>query len=64
MEKDLRIWKGLPCLCIGRIKKVKIATLSKQSIDSMQSSSKFQLNSSQIYKEQFSQSLGITKIPG
>jgi hypothetical protein len=45
--EDLRRWKDLPCSWIGRINIVKMAILQKQSTDSMQSPSKFQLNSSQ-----------------
>jgi hypothetical protein len=48
--KDLRRWKDLPCSWIGRInilkKKKKRLFCQKQSTDSMQSPSKFQLNSS------------------
>ena len=46
IEEYLRRWKELPCSWIGRINIVKIAILSKQSTNSMQFSSKFQLNSS------------------
>jgi hypothetical protein len=44
--KDLRKWKDLPCSWIGRINIVKWLSCQKQSTDSMQSPSKFQLNSS------------------
>jgi hypothetical protein len=44
--KDLRRWKDLPCSWIGRVNILKMAVLPKQSTDSMQSPSKFQLNSS------------------
>ena len=46
IKEDLRRWKDLPCLWIGRINIVKMAICQKQSTDSMQSPSKFQLNSS------------------
>jgi hypothetical protein len=42
IQEDLRRWKDLQCPWIGRINIVK-----KKSTDSMQSPSKFQLNSSQ-----------------
>ena len=58
--EDLRRWKDLPCSWIGRINTVKM-TICKQFVDSMQSPSKFQLNSSQSQKEQFSNSSGKTK---
>ena len=44
-EEDLKRWKDPPCSWIGKINVVKF--WQKQSIDSMQSPSKFQLNSSQ-----------------
>jgi hypothetical protein len=44
IKEDLRRWKDLPCSWIGRINIVKMAILQKQSTDSMQSPSKFQLN--------------------
>ena len=44
--KDLRRWKDLPCSWIDRINIVKMATFQKQSKDSMQYPSKFQINSS------------------
>ena len=47
IKEDLRRWKDLPCSWIGRINIVKMATCQSQSTDSMQSPSKFQLNSSQ-----------------
>ena len=43
IEEDLRRWKDLPCSWIGRINIVKTALQQKQSTDSMQSPSKFQL---------------------
>ena len=47
IEEDFRRWKDLPCLWIGRINIVKKRlSCLKQSTDSMQSPSKFQLNSS------------------
>jgi hypothetical protein len=46
IEEDLRRWKDLPCSWISRINTVKMDILSKQSTDSMQSPSNFQLNSS------------------
>jgi hypothetical protein len=46
IEEHLRRWKDLPCSWIGRINIVKMAFMQKQSIYSMQSPSKFQLNSS------------------
>ena len=52
IEEDTRIWKNLPCSWIGRINRVKLEILPKTIIDSMQSPSKFQHNSSQILKEQ------------
>jgi hypothetical protein len=45
--QDLRRWKDLPCSWIGRINIVKMLSCQKQSTDSVQSPSKFQLNSSQ-----------------
>jgi len=45
-KKDLRRWKELPCSWIGRINTVKMAILPKATYGSMQSPSKFQLNSS------------------
>ena len=44
--EDPRRWKDLPCSWISRIKRVKWPSYQKQSIDSMQSPSKFQLTSS------------------
>jgi hypothetical protein len=35
IKEDLRRWKDLPCSWIGRINIVKVATLQKQSTDSM-----------------------------
>jgi hypothetical protein len=62
IKEDLRRWKDLPCSWIGRINIVKNAYLAKkQSTDSMQSPSKFQLNSSMYYKGQSANSSGITK---
>jgi hypothetical protein len=46
IKENLRIWKDLPCSWIGRINIVKWLSCQKQSTDSMQSPSKFQLNSS------------------
>jgi hypothetical protein len=49
IKEDLRRWKDLPCSWIGRINIVKMAILPKAiyiESDSMQSPSKFQLNSS------------------
>jgi hypothetical protein len=46
IKEDLRRWKDLPCSWIGRINIVKMVYCQKQSTDSMQSPSKFQLNSS------------------
>ena len=46
IEEDLRRWKDLPCSWIGRINIVKWLSCQKQSTDSMQSPSRFQLNSS------------------
>jgi hypothetical protein len=54
VEEDTRRWKVLPCSWIHRIDMVKMATLPKAIYNSMQSSSKFQHNSSQILKRQFS----------
>jgi hypothetical protein len=45
-EEDLRRWKDLPSSWITRIHRVKVAILPKPSTDSMQSTSKSQLNSS------------------
>jgi hypothetical protein len=45
IKEDLRIWKDLPCSWIGRINIVKWLSC-QASTDSMQSPSKFQLNSS------------------
>jgi hypothetical protein len=45
--EDLKRWKYLPCSWIGRINiEKKWLSYQKQSTDSMQSPSKFQLNSS------------------
>jgi hypothetical protein len=44
--KDLRRYKGLPCSWIGRINTVKNGHLAENNLDSMQSPTKFQLNSS------------------
>ena len=44
IKEDLRRWKDLPCSLIGRINIVKMAIFQKQSTDSMQSPSIFQLN--------------------
>jgi hypothetical protein len=46
IEKYLRRWKDLPCPWIGRINIVKLVILLKQTTDSMQFPSKFQINSS------------------
>jgi hypothetical protein len=46
IKEDLRRWKDLLTSWIGRINIVKMAVLQKQSTVSMQSPSKFQLNSS------------------
>jgi hypothetical protein len=46
IKEDLRRWKDLPCSWIGRNNIVKMAILPKAITDSMQSPSKFQLNSS------------------
>ena len=51
IEEDTRKWKNLPCSWIGRINIVKMGFYQKQSIDSMQSSSKSQQNSSQTLRE-------------
>jgi hypothetical protein len=56
--KELRKWRDLPCSWIGIINIVKMAILPKQSIDSMQSPSKSQHNSSKTWIEQFSNSSG------
>jgi hypothetical protein len=40
-KEDLRSWKDHQCLWIGRINKFKMAILQKKSIDSVQSTSKF-----------------------
>jgi hypothetical protein len=45
IKENLRRWKDLPCSWISRINIVKMAIFPKQSIDSMQSPSTFQLNS-------------------
>jgi hypothetical protein len=42
--EDFRRWKDPPCSWMGRINIVKMAILPKTSTDSMQSTSKFQLN--------------------
>jgi hypothetical protein len=62
IKEDLRRWKVLPCSWTGRISIVKMAILPKVSTDSVQSPSKFQLNSSMNYKGKFANSSGITKI--
>jgi hypothetical protein len=61
IKEDLRRWKDLPCSWIGRINIVKMAILPKQSTDSMQSPSKFQLNSSTNWKGQSANSSEITQ---
>jgi hypothetical protein len=48
--EDLKKWRDLPCSWIGRLNIVKMAILSK-AIDSMQSPSKSQHNSSKTWKE-------------
>ena len=45
-EKDLRKWKNLPCLWVGRINAVKWQSCQTQYTDSMQSPSKSKLSSS------------------
>ena len=50
IEEETRKFKDLPCSWIGRISIIK--NNQKQSVDSMQSPSKFQQNSSQTLKEQ------------
>ena len=53
IEEDTRKWKDLPCSWIGRINTVKKwQSYQKQSINSMQSPSKFQHNYSKTLKEQ------------
>jgi hypothetical protein len=47
-KEDRRGWKDLPCSWIGRINIVKWLSCRKQSTDSMQSPSKFQLKSSEL----------------
>jgi hypothetical protein len=42
IEEDIRRWKDLPCLWIGRFTIVKMVILQKKSTCSMQSLSKFQ----------------------
>ena len=37
IKEDTNRWRNIPCSWIGRINIVKMATLQKQSIDSMQS---------------------------
>ena len=64
IKEDIRIWKDLPCSWIGRINSVKWPIYQKQPTDSLQSPSKFQLNSSQRYKKQISNSSGIMKNSG
>jgi hypothetical protein len=61
IKEDLRRWKDLPCSWIGKINIVKMAILPKQSTDSVQSPSKFQLNSSTNWKGKSANSSGITK---
>ena len=51
-EEDTIKWKDLSGSWIGRINIIKMAILPKQTIDSMQSPSKPQHNSSQTLKEQ------------
>jgi hypothetical protein len=46
IKEDLRRWKDLPCSWIGRINIAKRAILPKAIYRSIQSPSKFQLNSS------------------
>jgi hypothetical protein len=46
IKEDIRRWKDLPCSWIGSINIEKVTILPKQSTDSMQSPSKFQINSS------------------
>jgi hypothetical protein len=60
-KEDLRRWKDLPCSWIYRINIKKCPSYQNQSTDSIQFPSKFQHNSSQRWKEQFSTSSGITK---
>ena len=56
IEEDTRKWKDFPCSWIGRINIIKWQSYQKQSIDSMQFPSKYQHNSSQTLKEQYSNS--------
>jgi hypothetical protein len=56
IEEGIRRWKDLPCSWIHRINIVKMAILPKQSTDSVQSPSKFQHNSLETLREQFSTS--------
>jgi hypothetical protein len=61
IKEDLRRWKNPPCSWIGRINIVKMAILPKAISDSMQSPSKFQLNSSLSWEGLIANSSGITK---
>ena len=60
IEEDIRKWKDLPCSWIGRIHIIKMATLPKAIYRFFQSPSKFQHNSSQTLKIQYSTSYGKT----
>ena len=60
----IRSGKDLLCLLIGGINMQRWSFYQKQTTDSMQSSSKFQHDSSQILKGIFQDPLGNSKIPG
>ena len=47
IKEDTNRWRNIPCSWIGRINTVKMSILPKQSIDSKQSLSKYQLYFSQ-----------------
>ena len=42
IKDDTNRWRNIPCSWIGKINKVKMSILTKQSIDTMQSLSSYQ----------------------